>query len=76
MKLKQSIIDRLQKDRLFRAKIADALDFTEVWIDRLIIANKDNGPLTTVKSVIVIRQETGFTDSEILEEEIETSTVK
>lgn len=76
MKLKQTIIGQLQKDRIFRVKIADALGFTEVWIDKLIAANKDNGPLTTIKSILVIREETGLSDSELLEEENETETVK
>lgn len=70
MKLKQTIITRLQSDRLFRLKLADGLSFTEVWIDKLILANKDNGPLTTAKAIQVIRQETGKSDSEILEEEV------
>lgn len=69
MKLKQTIVEQLQKDRIFRAKIGDALGFTDVWIDRLIVANKDNGPLTTIKSILVIREELGLTDLEILEEE-------
>lgn len=75
MKLKQTIIERLQKDRIFRVKIADALGFTEVWIDKLIGTNKDNGPLTTIKSILVIREETGLSDSQILEEETENETV-
>jgi hypothetical protein len=71
MKLKQTIISRLQAERLFRMKLADGLGFTEVWIDKLIIANKDNGPLTTAKALQVIKQETGKSDSEILVEESE-----
>jgi len=53
-------------------KLALALGFTEVWIDRLIRKNKENGTLTTAKALQVIREETGLSDQEILEEEVET----
>lgn len=69
MKLKQTILELLLANRTHRLKLADGLGFTEVWIDRLIAANKENGPLTTAKSLKVIREETGLSDSEILEEE-------
>lgn len=69
MRLKQDIITNLKANRLFRLKIAIELDFTEVWIDRLITANKENGPLTTAKSLQAIREELKLTDSDILEEE-------
>jgi len=69
MKLRQTIIDKLKGSRPFRFKVADGLGFSEVWVDRLIVANKDNGPLTTAKSLSIIREELGTTDEEILEEE-------
>lgn len=73
MKLKQTILSQLNQDRMFRLKIADGLGFTEIWIDKLIEANKNNGPLTTAKSLQVIRKELGITDDQILqEEEVET----
>lgn len=50
-------------------RLALDLDFTELWINKLIAANKNNGPLTGAKALQVIREETGLTDSEILEEE-------
>jgi len=53
-------------------KLALALGFTEVWIDRLIRKNKENGTLTTAKALQIIREETGLSDQEILEEEVET----
>lgn len=49
-------------------KLALALGFSEVWIDRLILKNKENGPLTTIKALEVIVVETGLDQSEILEE--------
>lgn len=50
-------------------KLALELDFTELWVNKLISANKENGPLTSAKALQVIRKESGLTDSEILEEE-------
>ena len=70
MKLKQTIITTLNSSRMFRLKLADGLGFTEVWVDKLVAANKENGPLTTAKSLKVIKQETGLEDSQILEDEI------
>lgn len=75
MKLKQQIIDRLQANRLFRLKVAVELDFSELWIDKLIVANKDNGPLTTAQALKVIKLETGLSDLDVLEE-TEPETIK
>lgn len=49
-------------------KLALALDFSELWIDKLIEANKNNGPLTTAKALQIIQEETGLTQDDILEE--------
>jgi len=68
MILKQHIIEALIKDRELRLRIAMALDFSEQWIDRVVSANKKNGPLTTASAMKVIREELGLEDSEILEE--------
>lgn len=57
------------KDQPSRLKLALALGFSEQWINRVVAANKHNGPLTTASALKVIREETGLTDSEILEEE-------
>jgi hypothetical protein len=48
-------------------KLMIGLEFTELWIKRLIDANKNNGPLTTYKALEIIRQETDLTNDEILE---------
>jgi hypothetical protein len=55
-----------------RLKLASALAFTETWIRECINANKDNGPLTTMKAIQIIREETGLNDSQILEETKQT----
>jgi len=73
MKLKetvQAIIGNQNdyKAKVIRTRIALALNFTEFWVGRCIKANKDNGPLTTMAAIEIIREETGLEDSEILEE--------
>lgn len=73
MKLSQQAIGELS-EREPRLKLALALSFTELWIDKLIDANKNNGPLTTAKALQVIREETGLDDSQILEEEVKEGT--
>lgn len=67
MKLTQKAIAALSK-RDTVLKLALALGFTEVWIDRLIRKNKENGTLTTAKALQVIGEETGLSNQEILEE--------
>lgn len=52
-----------------RLKLALAMGFSQQWIDKVIAANKSNGPLTTASALKVIREETGLSDNEILEEE-------
>jgi len=68
MKLTRKAIKAI-KEREPRMKLGIALGFSEQWIIRVISANKANGPLTTATALKVIREETGLTDSEILEEE-------
>lgn len=66
MKLSKKAIRKI--DRPMRQKLAIALGFSEYWVSRLVKKNKVNGPLTTPGALDVIRQETGLTDQEILEE--------
>lgn len=68
MKLSNIALERIS-DRKVLLQLALALDFTEQWMRRVIENNKDNGPLTTAKALQTIREETGLTDAEILEEE-------
>lgn len=53
-----------------KAVLALALEFgfTELWINKLIEKNKENGILTTAKAVQIISEETGLSQDEILEE--------
>lgn len=68
MKLSERAITEINK-RPIILRLALALDFTELWINKLIAANKENAALTNAMALKVIREETGLTDSEILEEE-------
>lgn len=68
MKLSNLCITKIQSDRAKIMALALGLNFTELWINRLLDANKDNGPLTTAKSLQVIKEQTDLTENEILEE--------
>lgn len=66
MKLTANAILAIDKPDI-RLKLALGLAFSETWVRSLIAANKDNGPLTTAKSLQVIREETGLVDDDILD---------
>lgn len=68
MKLSNKCINRIQGNRNIVLRLALDLDFTEIWIIKLLEANKDNGPLTTAKALQVIREELNLSDAEVLEE--------
>lgn len=67
MKLTKKALE-LISERPVMLKLALGLSFSELWISRLIEANKENGPLTTAKSLQVIQVETGLPIEQILEE--------
>lgn len=67
MKLTQKAIDKLKESRELRLKLALELSFTELWINKLIDKNDSNGPLTTVTSIGILRDNGGMKESEILE---------
>lgn len=66
MKLTKKAIENIS--RTARLKLAIDLGISEVWIGKLLIKNKSNGPLTTAKALQIISEETGLQDHEILEE--------
>jgi hypothetical protein len=72
MRLTQKVVDiigeKTDRAKAIRFRLALALSFTDVWIQRCIKANKDNGPLTTFKALNIIQNELGFPQEEILEE--------
>lgn len=53
--------------KAIRTLIALRLNFTEAWVGLRIKQNKENGPLTTMAAVEVIRKETGWDDEDILD---------
>ena len=75
MKLSKAAIEQIS-DRKVLLQIALSLDFSEQWMRRVIENNKDNGPLTTALALRVIREETGLTDEQILEEGEQVATAK
>lgn len=66
MKLSKTATDAISRRKIL-LDLALELGFSEQWIRRLIENNKENGPLTTAKALIVIREQTGLTDEQILE---------
>lgn len=69
MKLTKQAIGSINQE--VRLKLALALAFSEYWVGKLIEYNKDNGPLTTAAALKVLREETGLSDDEILEQSAE-----
>jgi hypothetical protein len=65
MKLSKKAIKKI--DRPMRQKLAIALGFSEYWVGRLVKKNKSNGPLVAPPALLVLRQETGLQDEDILE---------
>jgi len=68
MKLKKKALAAINTPKT-RSLLALALGHTEQWIIQLIKKNGSNSSLTTMAALKVIRQETGLTDAEILQEE-------
>lgn len=67
MKLTEKALTKISEPKV-RLSLAIGMGFTERWIQKLIDKNAQNGPLTTMAALKVIRKETGLKDSEILEE--------
>lgn len=66
MKLSKKAVRKISNPHAI-GQLMIGLDFTELWIKRLIDQNKINGPLTTYRALEIIKQETGLTDDEILQ---------
>lgn len=67
MILTQSAIAKIKTPDI-RRELTNTLRCTDQTIIRYINKNEDNGPLTTVGALNTIKEQTGLTDSEILEE--------
>lgn len=68
MKLSKQAIERMS-DRKKKLQLAMDLDFTELWISKLIAANEDESALTTIKALRSIETLTGLSIEDILEED-------
>lgn len=66
MKLTKTALKKINT-QTGRLKLALALNCTERWISKCIENNRDNGPLTTMAAIQVIKSETGLREVEILE---------
>lgn len=64
MRLTQKALEGINNPKA-RRRLMDVFDATEYTVSRYIRSNDDN--LTKAAALEVIRQETGLTDSEILE---------
>lgn len=65
MKLTKKAIRKINNPQAI-GQLMIGLEFTELWIKRLIEQNKSNGPLTTYKALEIIRKETGLSNEDIL----------
>lgn len=65
MKLTKKAIRKISNPSAI-GQLMIGLEFTELWIKRLIDQNKNNGPLTTFKALEIIRRETGLSNEDIL----------
>jgi hypothetical protein len=72
MKLAQHVINNLKNNKRARARLQLALDRSEYRINDYIKDNESNGELTKAIALQVIKEETGFSDDEILEADPET----
>ncbi len=71
MKIRQIILMAIKGNTDLRARLKKALNISEPTLYRLITTGGDD--LTKAAALKVIREVTGLTDNEILEEETETA---
>lgn len=75
MKLTNKAIAEIKTNRRLKNRLALDLEKSGYTVERWISENEDNGFLTTAKALQIIKEETGLTDDQILEEETEHETV-
>ena len=54
--------------RPMKLELALALGFSEVWVNKLVGVNKENGPLTTEKSLQILEKTTGLQRDDLIED--------
>jgi hypothetical protein len=74
MKLSPKALKKISGSRdhsakITRTKLALTLNYTESWVRRCILENKDNGPLTTFAALQIIGEDTGLSQEQILVED-------
>lgn len=70
MRLSATALQKINTTQV-RLRLAMQFDCTERWISQLIKENNNDGDLTKASAMQIIREQTGLTDSEILEDEKE-----
>jgi hypothetical protein len=68
MVITQKVIDELRSNVAIKNKMALSLNTSVHSLERWLLKNKDNGPLTSVASIQFIEAETGLNQADILEE--------
>lgn len=67
MRLSQKALQQINTTQV-RLRLAMQFDCTERWISQLIKENQSDGDLTKASALQIIREQTGLTDADILEE--------
>lgn len=74
MKIRQIVIMAIRGNTELRRRLKDVLDISEPTLLRMLNDNRDD--LTKAAALKVIREETGLSDQEILEEDTVTEEQK
>lgn len=70
MRIKVKALTEINGSTRLKTRLALELSKSVYTVDRWLLENMDNSPLTTAKALQVIREETGLKDSQILEETV------
>lgn len=68
MKISDKGIEVIKGNKRLRNRLALEMDKSQETVERWYRMNPDNGDLTTAKALQIIREETGLTDDQILDE--------
>lgn len=73
MIIKQEVIDNIKEDKRLKAQLCAVFNKHFGTVERWINMNIDNGPLTTTAAMKIIKEETGLSEEQILEQEPATA---
>jgi hypothetical protein len=68
MRLTPKAIEKIKESTRLKARLALVLNKSGYTIERWVSENEDNGDLTKVAAIQVIKEEAQLSDNEILEE--------